>query len=208
MPQVIGLNLRRIRGENGWTQDMVASACRRVGLRGTATRVAQIEAGDFAPTIPNLVRLAAALDSLSGRSVAIPDLLRSPWPIQLSDNPAETISADDLSALLAGRPAAAAGPKLLAVPDTPRKPPSPLPPQASFGRADERVARQLGLRKREMQELTLAVWGRGLQAERDDRAAALARRGRRVALRLVTAQLRGELEAELEQRRAAAAESG
>lgn len=203
IPQVIGMNVRRIRLEGGWTQDNVASACRWVGLRGSGSRIAQIESGDIAPTLPNLLRLAAALDSLGGE-VGIHDLLRWDGPIQVADNPSETIRGEDLLAILAGASAGRIFGQLSPSDRDDREPVPALPFDMvrGFGRADDRVARQLGLRKHQMQELTHALWGRGLEAERDRRVSESEHEhDRRVARGVVTAELREELRTELNRRR-------
>jgi transcriptional regulator with XRE-family HTH domain len=201
LPQVIGHNVRRIRLERRLTQDAIAAACRGSGLRGAGSRIAQIEAGDIAPTLPNVVRLAAALSALGG-AVTLPDLLQSEGAIQLADDPDELVTSDQLVAFLAGWPADDIGAYLRAVPDAdaPRPGPlTPLPPGVSgWGRADERTGRQLGLRKRAMQELTRSVWGWGLEAERERRVNETGR-----ARGAITAELKEELVAELERRQAA-----
>ena len=201
LPQVIGHNVRRIRLERRLPQEAVAAACRAKGLRGTGSRIAQIEAGDIAPTLPNVVRLAAALSTLGG-AVTLSDLLQSEGAIQLADDPDELVTGDQFVAFLAGWPADDIGAYLRAVPDAdaPRPAPlTPLPPGVSgWGRADERTSRQLGLRKRAMQELTRSVWGWGLEAERERRVTETGR-----ARGVITAELKEELMTELERRRAA-----
>ena len=204
------MNLRRLRLAGGWTQDNVASACRWVGLKGSGSRIAQIERGDLAPTLPNLLRLTAALDSL-GDPVGLHDLLWCEGLIQVAEDPTETITGQDLLALLAGEEGGRIHDRLQPVArsgeDSTPIPALPVEMLAGFGRADERVARQLGLRKQQMQELTHALWGRGLEAERDRRVAqAEHEQARRVARGIVTAELREELQAELERRRTEAAE--
>lgn len=206
IPQVIGMNLRRIRLDGGWTQDRVASACRWVGLRGSGSRIAQIESGDVAPTLPNLLRLAAALDSLGDTPIGLHDLLWWEGPIQVADDPAETIAGSDLLALLAGDDAGRIHDRLRPVARA-EDDPAPVPALtlgmlAGFGRADERVARQLGLGKQQMQELTQSLWGRGLEEERDRRVAeSTHKHSRQVTRGMVTVELREELRAELDRRR-------
>jgi transcriptional regulator with XRE-family HTH domain len=61
---VLGINCKRLRTEAGITQDELAKAARRVGLRWTPSKVRDFEAGRSAPTFATVLALAAALDSV------------------------------------------------------------------------------------------------------------------------------------------------
>lgn len=205
LPQLIGHNARRIRTERGWTQSQVAAALRRVGIPGQHRRVSQIEGGDLAPTLPNLLRLAAALDMLCEDPITVADLLRTGGLVRLPGVAVETVPGPLLLQVVSGAPAAALLPHLRpegAGDEDWSENPSDGGggvSEIAYGRADERVARQLGINRATMQSLCRQLWGRSLEAERDRRATLLAqeytRQGARAA---VTAQLREELQAELE----------
>ena len=64
--------------------------------------------------------------------------------------------------------------------------------RAGYGRADARVARELGLNQGARVAATAALWGHGLEAERNRRAAETGTTSR-VGLSRITATLRDEL---------------
>jgi hypothetical protein len=66
---------------------------------------------------------------------------------------------------------------------------------AYYGRPDERVATSLGLDKKMMVKLSVALWGHNLSAERDIRAQAAGITSR-VGKARITAALSTEVEAE------------
>lgn len=81
--EVIGANTRRIRGEH--RAEDLAKAARKVGLNWNTGRVSELEAGRVSPTIPTIIALLAALRTLTNRSVRLDELLQHDGPIQLND---------------------------------------------------------------------------------------------------------------------------
>ena len=209
LAQVIGDNCRRIRLREMRTQSDVAAACQRVGLGWGYRRVAQLEAGGVSPTLPTLLRLAAAMDSLEPvgvEPVTVADLLKSDAPVRLSDDAAEDESIPgELLPYLLGRRAIELLPHLR--PFTPPREDeaenTPKRSRSDYGRADERAAKALGIRRPEMMVLTHSLWGHGLEAERERRAAEAGDGVNRAARAWITTSLRDELTAELERRRSA-----
>lgn len=197
LSQVIGSNARRIRTEAGATQRQVAAEMVQLGLPWSSGRVAQCEAGDAAPTIPTLVLLAAALDNLTParRAVTPVDLLASHEPIGLI--PGVSVPGSVLVGILRGgggsaltpyrRPYAVAGESA-----------AELETRDTYGRTEERVAKELGVGKAMMVKSSALLWGHNLSVERDRRAAELGSPVSRVAKSRITAALREELAALLE----------
>jgi transcriptional regulator with XRE-family HTH domain len=65
---VLGANCRRIRKAAGLKQDELARAARQVGLKWTASKVRDFEAGRSAPTFATVIALTAALNSVITRT--------------------------------------------------------------------------------------------------------------------------------------------
>jgi transcriptional regulator with XRE-family HTH domain len=205
LSQVIGENCRRIRLREGRTQGDVAAACQRVGLGWGYRRVAQLEAGGVAASLPTLLRLAAALDSLGVEPVTVADLLWSDALVRLSDDAAEDEALP--GQLLPHMLTVWRGRELLphlrpfTAGEEDDDADGPLRVRSDYGRADERAAKSLGLRRAEMIELTHSLWGHGLETERERRAAESGIGENRAARSWITTSLRDALEAELERRR-------
>ena len=193
---LVGRNARRIRRDTRLTQAHIAEALTQLGLRWSPTRYAQLEAGEVTITIPVLVLLAAAFDTLSRTDTQVADLLHgdSGEMVELTAH-CSAPAAEVVKVLTARIPANELG-QYVVVPEQ-----EPTPTRAGDGyiHADWRVARQLGLRKAEMLTLSRELWGHSLSQERDrrlgDRPTALVERSR------VTAELREQLQGEVERRR-------
>jgi len=93
--EVLGDNCRRIRTGAGVTQDELAKAARRVGLKWTASKVRDFESGRSAPTFATVLALTAALDNVTkvkieaastptGNEIAV-SLNPAYHPVRLSD---------------------------------------------------------------------------------------------------------------------------
>jgi hypothetical protein len=193
LPQVTGANCRRIRTEVARvTQDRLASEAVRVGLPWTAARIAQFEKGDVSLTLPTLVLLSAALDAVTpvGHTITLVSLLVSDKPIELV--PGISVSPAALVGAVKGGSASAVIPSSgIADPGD-----SPVEREVHFGygRADSRLADQLGLPKAMMVKACAQLWGHAMSVERDKRAGLGADR-RRVGL--VTRELAKEIDTEV-----------
>lgn len=203
LPDVIGHNCREIRLRGGWTQGEVSAACLRAGLGWGYRRVAQLEAGEVAASLPTLLRLTAALDSLGGSRVTVTDLLQWEGPIRLSEHGGDEIPGPLLLAALTG---AAPGREIaeLLAPFTSGEDDAVGRPQraaADYGRADSRAAADLGLKRAAMVDLTRRLWGHSLEAERNRRAEESGIGQNRAARAWVTAELRRQLREELDRER-------
>jgi transcriptional regulator with XRE-family HTH domain len=203
LSQVIGDNCRRIRLREGRTQGDVAAACVRVGLGWGYRRVAQLEAGGVAPTVPTLLRLTAALDSLGIEPVTLADLLASEAPVRLSDDAAgqEAIPGELMLSMLTWGRGQDLLPHLRPFPVDEKETTRKERARSDYGRADERAAKEVGLRRPEMVAITHSLWGHGLETERERRAAESDIGQNRAARAWITTALRNELQAELERQR-------
>jgi hypothetical protein len=193
----MGGNARRIRVDVlRATQVAVADACVRVGLGWGFRRVAQLESGQVAASLPTLFLLAAALDSLTPpqRPITVADLIAHDGAVHLA--PGIDVPGSTLVGVLRGGRAQNLLP--FATPfATPFEDPGTDTQvreraRAGYGRADARVARELGLNQGAMVSATTALWGHGLEAERNRRAAESSTTSR-VGLSRITAALRDEL---------------
>lgn len=192
LAQVTGANCRRIRTEIAVsTQDRLAREAARVGLPWTAPRVAQFESGGVGLALPTLVLLAAALDRLTPTShpVTLASLLASESPIELSPGVVVT------GAALAGVVRGGAASSLIADDRIagPGESSEERRVDMEYGRADARVAAQLGLSKTMMMRACARLWGHAMSVERDRRAGPGADRRR---AGLITRELVQEIEAE------------
>lgn len=196
--QVIGQNARRIRTEIAdATQQQVAVELVKLGLPWSAGRVAQLELGRVSPTLPTVVLVAAALDALTPKSrpVTVVDLLAADGGVELTSG--VVVPSATLGGVLRGGKAGALAEY--------RRPfgmsgesAAELSAKETYGRTDERAAKELGLDKYMMIKLSTTVWGHNLSEERDRRVEALDGPVSRVAKARITQQLRAELADELE----------
>lgn len=104
LPQVIGQNVRRLRGDR--TMDELATAGRIAGVRWSSGSIRAIETGTFKPTIETLAALTLAIDRLNGEKLrgktTLFDLLKTDGQIQLTT---EIVSSDEsLRRFLSGEP--------------------------------------------------------------------------------------------------------
>lgn len=98
---VIGENVRRIRGEQQITAEELARDLKFYGLKWNTTRISELESGNKAVGVAELVLLAGALGQGEYSSpVTVMDLLQGTYNVALSDN--VTVSAERLQRSLAG----------------------------------------------------------------------------------------------------------
>lgn len=204
--EVVGLNAKRLREPH--TADQMSRHARWAGLKWNSGRVADLEKGRIAPTISNLVAVAAALRSLTGQDVSLTDLVAHDGPVEL--NEAMTVPGARLAGYLSGNPVqrfASEEPPLASeanensrvmrqyfMGETFPDPNFPFWQNALRDRtdADERAAADLGVSVAELLAIAVQRWGRGFSAERDRQAGEGAnnqKRGR------IARQLKDELRA-------------
>ncbi|MEV0078048.1 hypothetical protein AB0H58_16715 [Nocardia neocaledoniensis] len=184
MAEVVGLNAKRLREPH--TADQMSRHARWAGLRWNSGRVADLEKGRIAPTVSNLVAVAAALRSLTGQDVTLADLVTHDGPVEL--NEAMTIPGARLAGYLSGDPVqrfASEEPSLTTEANESARVMREYFmgesfPDPNFGLwqnalrrttdADERAAADLGVSVAEMLAVAVQRWGRGFSAERDYQA--------------------------------------
>jgi transcriptional regulator with XRE-family HTH domain len=166
---LVGDNVRRIRTIKGATQRQVATLLTELGLPWTSTRVAKLEAGDVAPSLPTLVFVAAALDRLPGEErVSVVDLVRAGRGDQVALSEGVEVPSQYLVDVLRGLPAGGLAEYRPCPPPEYREPPRNY---GDFPPMDRRVAKDLGIGRDTMLALTRELWGHGLGVERDRRIA-------------------------------------
>jgi transcriptional regulator with XRE-family HTH domain len=190
--EVVGANCRRIRTDAGLTQDDLAKAARRFGLRWTASKVRDFETGRSAPTFATVLALTAALEDVTDQRPRLADLVRCDGDVTVTEDFKPT--GEQLTSFCAGGRWDRA---------------SELRQDHRYigtfhgtfhpvldwsGLTDQRVAASLGLDTEELCEEAMRLWGTVFSAERDRRAGTDAnpqKRGR------ITRELKAELKESL-----------
>jgi hypothetical protein len=165
-------------------------ACVRAGLPWTAVRVAQFERGDAAPTLPTLLLVAVALDSVTPprQRVTLADLVAVEGSVSLA--PGVWVPGAALAAVIRGGPASALMSDAIQVAVAGQSA-AELSADAEWTRADAKVATELGIDRYTMTKAAAHLWGRSLSAERDARATNARTKG--LVTVALTEELRGEL---------------
>lgn len=101
MRATVGRNVRAIRQDHGLTADQLAHELRTAGLRWNATRVGELERGEKAVGVPELVALALSLSSLTGTEVTPERLVHTAGHVRLT--PELAVRGGALADVLAGR---------------------------------------------------------------------------------------------------------
>jgi transcriptional regulator with XRE-family HTH domain len=209
---VLGENCQRIRTMIGITQDELARHARDVGLRWTASKVGDFEKGRRAPTFATVLLVSLALHSAAqnaarrgGREVptTLAELLSSEGEVRLNDDVA--FPAGLVSAVCKGQPWSAP-PWHLWAPEPGTEPESSLklyrdiwgdaalaPPERVLlrsGLTEDRLARQLGIERAGLADISYLLWQSTFSEERDRRAgdANQQKKGR------ISREMRAELE--------------
>lgn len=213
--EVIGANTRRIRGEH--RAEDLAKAARKVGLNWNTGRVSELEAGRVSPTIPTIIALLAALRTLTNRSVRLDELLQHDGPIQLNDKlrlpPAKLldalsnndfqlrardlgVSADEVRAnVAAGREELDLMARLEArYGDVDLD--LIIQAESAAGLAEERMAKDLGVRTGTIAHAAVYLWHKTFSEERAQRAGPDANAQK---LGQVTRRMKAELRAALDE---------
>lgn len=201
--EVIGANTRRIRGEH--RAEDLAKAARKVGLNWNTGRVSELEAGRVSPTIPTIIALLAALRTLTNRSVRLDELLQHDGPIQLNDKlrlpPAKLldalsnndfqlrardlgVSADEVRANVAAGRYGDVDLDLI------------IQAESAAGLAEERMAKDLGVRTGTIAHAAVYLWHKTFSEERAQRAGPDANAQK---LGQVTRRMKAELRAALDE---------
>jgi transcriptional regulator with XRE-family HTH domain len=166
---LVGDNVRRIRTSKRATQRDVAAALTGLGLPWTSTRVAKLESGDVAPTLPTLLFVATALDRIPGEErVSVADLVHAGAGETVTLGEGVEVPAVDIEKVLRGHPAGRLGEHRPYPPPEYREPPRKY---GDFPPVDRRVASEMGLSREAMIATTRELWGHGFGAERDRRIA-------------------------------------
>ena len=182
LDQAVGARVRALREAAGASRDDLARAIQRAGMRWDAGRVAHMERGRCAASIPTLIPLAAALAGVSGKPVSLADLM--PPGGDVTTTHGRIISAVELWKALSGMPidptASTGGYPHL---------------EPGWGRVDDRLVAELGVAAEQVRDATRNLYGRSATEERDDRAgggATAQKRGR--ITRHVLIEVRAEID--------------
>lgn len=174
----IGRAAREIRSGAGITLDQLATRAREHGLRWSTARVIEFEKGQLRITLPMMLAVAQSLAQLAGREVAMTDLIPQGrgW-VQITED--WLTPRERLREALAGAPLSLpqvvkldevpAGTQILVVGETeprtlgpsPEVPDDPLVPTL----AEERAARRIGVRPRQVAMWSNMLWRTHLDTE-------------------------------------------
>jgi hypothetical protein len=92
LAQVIGANCKRIRSEHGVSQSQLATHARRLGLRWTASKVGDFEAGRFESPFATVLTAVLAIDNAIGSAPGPLRVLRSDGWHQVRKRPRVTLA--------------------------------------------------------------------------------------------------------------------
>lgn len=167
--QAIGRGARQLREQAGVTLDQLATRAREYGLRWSTARVLEFERGRMRFTLPVVLVVAQSLGGLIGRPVAISELLASDGPawVQVSDEWITTRTA--FRRLLSGE--ALAAPHVVEVGGDWSPIAAAIKPSAQVDDmliatlAEERLARRLDVRPRQVAMWSHMLWGHHLDDE-------------------------------------------
>lgn len=205
---VVGRNCKKLRTELGLTQDALAGYARNAGLRWTASKVGDFEAGRRAPSFINVLLLTIALQNALRHAnrqnrpnlptkIELADLVAGDGFVIISDKVAVPVS---VLADVCRRGEGGHLKFLLGLHDEEQQ------KRTSVNRvvAEDRVAKRLGITPEHLLVLSLWLWGVRFTEERDSTAMEEADRGHFVPSAQYLAAITRRLEAEL--RRALAGE--
>jgi transcriptional regulator with XRE-family HTH domain len=188
LAEVVGQNCQRIRTTIGITQDDLARYARNVGLRWTASKVGDFEKGRRAPTFATVLLVSLALHSAAqiaarrgGREVSttLSELVRSKEEVALNDDVA--LAADLVSAACRGQPwdlwsstePGAEAESSLRLYREMWGDDALAPPERVLlrsGLSEDRLARQLGIERVRLADISYLLWQSTFSEERDRRA--------------------------------------
>lgn len=184
----VGSNIERLRTEGGATRDEVARLARGFGLKWTVPRVTELENGGQPITVEKLIVLAAVMAEILDRPITLADLVRSDVPVRIT--PIMTLaSGAPLARVLEGGSLPFEGAEI-GMPPVAEMMGNFLQGMdevskirgakitvgeywdvtTTWGIADERAKKSLGIDTSELLAHASALWGRSVTAERDARA--------------------------------------
>lgn len=186
LAEVVGANCKRIRVEIGVTQDELARHARDVGLRWNAAKVGDFEAGRSAPTFATVLVVSLALQSAAQiaadrgdrevSTVTLVDLVSSGGWIELNGD--LSFPADLVTAVCRGDPwrVSKSGPESEESLElywqiwgqTALTPMERL--LLRSGLTEDRLARQLGVERARLADISHLLWQSTFSEERDRRA--------------------------------------
>jgi transcriptional regulator with XRE-family HTH domain len=194
LEQVIGAELRRRREAAGARQEAVALTAQRFGLNWTQPTVAAIERGRRGLSLVEAACLPwIAAWTFDFRPWALGDFIPDTDEVVILAPSSQETSLRALRPQYAGLGATHEG---YAGEERPAGPPPP-PPGGLVTEADRKAARALQIEPEEIVAAARALWGRGLEEERnrlvDDPAASPQKRGRvtRGLVRQIQQRIRG-----------------
>lgn len=82
----VGRSFKDLRTAAGVTLNDVAKHARGIGLRWTASKVSDFEAGRSTPSFATVIAAAQALTMAAGRAVSVSDLLANAGPVAVTDS--------------------------------------------------------------------------------------------------------------------------
>ncbi|PVY29912.1 helix-turn-helix domain-containing protein [Williamsia muralis] len=170
--KVLGGNVRRLRLAAGVRVEDLAKEAKRQGLQWSVSRVGDMEGGRVEAKVETLLAVAQALANVTGQPVTLADLMagedRAAWfqgePVQPEPEPEQQVAPADIArrnsyeslqhaAEKLQVSEAEVAPVLLAYEDT--------------GLVDQRAAKALGLKVKELTRHAVALWGHNFTTERD-----------------------------------------
>jgi hypothetical protein len=101
LAEVVGNNAKRIRGTA--TLEQMAKAAKYYGLPWTIGRVGSFESGKVSPRLDTLIAVCAALRTITGDAVTLPDLVRV-GPRRVAVSPRITMNLAKLQGALSAEP--------------------------------------------------------------------------------------------------------
>jgi transcriptional regulator with XRE-family HTH domain len=200
--KVLGDNCQRIRTTLGVTQDELARHARGVGLRWNAAKVANFEAGRWAPTFATVLAVVLALQTAwddrqkSGETPAVDVLLKELVHVRsgfITLNDTLDVSGYELAAICSGD-AAVIDPRRIHRKGAPAPRPHNWDRQLLLERSgltEDRLARRLGVSRTRLADESLRLWHSTFSEERDRRAGAGANQQKKGR---ISRELRAELE--------------
>lgn len=181
-PQVVGINVKKIRGQN--TLEDVALAGQNYGASWSSGSISAIEQGRFKATLDTLALLSLALTDLrqdNGEEVTISELLETEQPIQISETNESTYQ--EVLTWLAGKPlrtnlnartyetiSARARAEVERVKGL-HFPPNWVIDTGRGGpltTGEKRLAKRAGIDPHELRAWSLHLWGKTLEDRRDE----------------------------------------
>lgn len=194
LAKVVGANCKRLRISIGITQDGLAQYARSLGLRWTASKVGDFEAGRSAPTLATVLIVGDALAWAASQAsfeidIGYSDQPAPPTEVTLADlldagdglialSDGHTVRAVDLVAVARGRGFESWDGAV-------------EPPMRQPGMTEKRIARSLNVSDLAFAEASFLLWHKTFSEERDQRAGTEANQQRKGR---ISREMRSELE--------------